>query len=54
MILIFPVCGFAGERIRLSKVFGILGIAIILFQLIFIGREKEKNGVSAENERNNC
>lgn len=40
MILIFPVCGFLGDRIGLNYVFYILGILIVLFQLIFIRKTK--------------
>lgn len=40
MILIFPICGFAGDVIGLGNVFYILGVLIILFQFVFISRRK--------------
>jgi MFS family permease len=40
MIVIFPICGFAGDSIGLGKVFYILGVLIIIFQVWFMGRVK--------------
>lgn len=42
MILIFPICGFAGDLIGLGNVFYILGVVIIIFQFVFISRRKAK------------
>ncbi|MGB8455914.1 MAG: hypothetical protein WCD89_26815 [Anaerocolumna sp.] len=40
MIIIFPICGFAGDFIGLEKVFYIVGVLIIIFQIWFMGRVK--------------
>lgn len=43
MISIFPVCGFIGDYIGLGKVFYILGLIILIFQVWFI-RKVRING----------
>ncbi|WMJ86666.1 MFS transporter [Anaerocolumna sp. MB42-C2] len=40
MIVIFPICGYVGDYIGLGKVFYILGIWILIFQVWFIGKGK--------------
>ncbi len=39
MIVIFPICGFAGDIIGLEKVFYVLGILILVFQVWFVRRD---------------
>ncbi len=42
MIVIFPICGFIGDYIGLGKVFYLLGVLILIFQIWFIGKLKAK------------